>query len=293
MKGGLKNQDGVKRLPSKRVLSLLLGLVVLLAVIYVFILEIQAKNMLKTPEEWKELMKQHPHQRRESDLRSPCPVVNTLANHGFISRDGRQVKYNDLYNAAIQLGLSPLALISVLKVAYNGLNEPKPGDHFVRQFIQPNTLDLDRLGVFSVLEHDVSLTRQDLQVAPHSFSYPLPKYIHRMLKMAKDGTFTAQNEHDARKLRWLESVRDNRDIHLPLAAQFASATECFLLMNVVGREGKLRASHLESILLNETFPEDWYPRQTMITPSELINIFKCWSGVRSSQADLSLLDSLD
>jgi hypothetical protein len=219
MKGELKSQVKMKRLPPKRVLSLLLGALVMVAVIYLFILEAQAKKTLKTPEEWKKLMKQHPHQRKESDVRSPCPVVNTLANHGFISRDGRQVKYNDLYNAVIQLGISPLALIGVLKFAYNGLNEPQPGDHFYKQFIQPNTLDLDRLGVFSVLEHDVSLTRQDHQLPPHSFSYPIPKYIHRMVKMAKGGVFTAQDEHDARKLRWLESVRDNRDVHLPLAAQ--------------------------------------------------------------------------
>ena len=36
---------------------------------------------------------------REGDIRGPCPAINTLANHGFINRDGKDVKVSDLAQA--------------------------------------------------------------------------------------------------------------------------------------------------------------------------------------------------
>lgn len=35
----------------------------------------------------------------EGSVRSPCPALNTLANHGFINRDGKNVDIEDLANA--------------------------------------------------------------------------------------------------------------------------------------------------------------------------------------------------
>lgn len=36
---------------------------------------------------------------RKGDIRSPCPAINTLANHGFINRDGREIDVVDLANS--------------------------------------------------------------------------------------------------------------------------------------------------------------------------------------------------
>lgn len=41
-----------------------------------------------------------------ADRRSPCPVVNALANHGYIPRDGRNVRSTELYAAMAELGVS-------------------------------------------------------------------------------------------------------------------------------------------------------------------------------------------
>ena len=41
-----------------------------------------------------------------ADLRSPCPIVNALANHGYIPRDGRNVRSNEMYAAMAELGAS-------------------------------------------------------------------------------------------------------------------------------------------------------------------------------------------
>ena len=41
-----------------------------------------------------------------ADLRSPCPIVNALANHGYIPRDGRNVRSDEIYAAMAELGAS-------------------------------------------------------------------------------------------------------------------------------------------------------------------------------------------
>ena len=42
----------------------------------------------------------------KTDVRSPCPLVNALASHGRIPRDGRNIRYADLYAALGVTGLS-------------------------------------------------------------------------------------------------------------------------------------------------------------------------------------------
>ncbi len=38
-----------------------------------------------------------------NDARSPCPGLNTLANHGYLNRDGRNIRGDDIINAALQV----------------------------------------------------------------------------------------------------------------------------------------------------------------------------------------------
>lgn len=40
-----------------------------------------------------------------TDLRSPCPMINCLANHGFLPRDGRNINAQELYEAISAVGL--------------------------------------------------------------------------------------------------------------------------------------------------------------------------------------------
>jgi hypothetical protein len=214
-------------------LSYLLGGFLIYAVVTVLQLEIQAHRAVKSPSEWQALMKDHPYQRRDTDARSPCPMLNALANHGFISRDGRNIQYDDFYNAIVQLGLDPIATIGVLRFSYFSLTEAKPHDSLWKQFQQSNTLDLDRLQVYTVLEHDVSLTRQDLALAPHDTGRPHPEYVHRMMKIARaqnSDVFTMEHENDARMLRWLESTRDNRELHLGFFSQVKKEKKRFSMM---------------------------------------------------------------
>lgn len=208
-------------------LSIGLGLIAAYAIISILVIEISGRKGLKTPEEWKALMKDHPYQHKDTDLRSPCPMVNTLANHGFIARDGRSVKSDDLFNALMFLGAPPLFSVGLLKFVFSNYKEADPNGSFLSQFSGLESLDLDRLTLSGLLEHDVSLTRNDLRQAPYNTINPVPEYVHRMIQLAElsnkgtklEGIFTRKNENDARRLRWLESYKYNRYIHLNLFGQ--------------------------------------------------------------------------
>lgn len=38
----------------------------------------------------------------DGDVRSPCPAIKTLANHGFLSRDGKGIPVEDLMDELVE-----------------------------------------------------------------------------------------------------------------------------------------------------------------------------------------------
>ncbi|KAL2271407.1 hypothetical protein VTJ83DRAFT_778 [Remersonia thermophila] len=87
----------------------------------------------------------------KNDVRAPCPMLNTLANHGFLPHHGKH-----------------LTRQQVIDGLYNGLNINKTTGDTLFNFAlmaspEPNatTVSLDDLGRHNILEHDASLSRTD------------------------------------------------------------------------------------------------------------------------------------
>lgn len=123
-----------------------------------------------------------------TDLRSPCPVINSLANHGYIARSGRNIRASDLRAAMSILGISiPLRQL-LTSVTYLEHRDPSPptrtgggggfwaflrhpfayvlGTFGVRAKGQVDALgapclNLDDLDRHGAIEHDVSMSRRD------------------------------------------------------------------------------------------------------------------------------------
>ncbi|KAI8327907.1 Chloroperoxidase [Choanephora cucurbitarum] len=286
------------KISLQRLLSATLGAVLAYIVFHILSIETKGRQGLTTPEQWKQLIKSHPYERKPTDVRSPCPMLNTLANHGFIARDGRDIKLDSFFDAMMLMGAPPTVTYAFLKYVFVTYKEASPTSSFLSQFQSLESLDLHRLFVPRIIEHDVSLSRLDQGISNQTL--PVPKLVERMTKIAHyknqgkmKQTFTRRNENDARRIRWIESLRDNPTFHLSLFHQFASSTECSLLLDVIGREGQLATKHLESFLLHERFPEDWYPRETPLGIVDvLLKPMDCWIGLHRSKADLRLLDQI-
>nr|ANZ54408.1 heme-thiolate peroxidase HTP4 [Leptoxyphium fumago] len=87
-----------------------------------------------------------------NDVRGPCPMMNTLANHGFLPHDGK-----NLTQEVVTKGLGDAlnfdaALIQVMFKQALPANPDFPNASF---------FDLNMLNTHNLLEHDASLSRLD------------------------------------------------------------------------------------------------------------------------------------
>ncbi|KAH6710774.1 Chloroperoxidase [Leptodontidium sp. 2 PMI_412] len=86
-----------------------------------------------------------------NDFRGPCPMMNTLANHGFIPRDGNNLtRDNVVHGLTTALNFDPVVANIMWEQAI--FINPEPNATF---------FTLDQLNVHNVLEHDASLSRSD------------------------------------------------------------------------------------------------------------------------------------
>ncbi|KAH8765344.1 Chloroperoxidase [Diaporthe sp. PMI_573] len=85
------------------------------------------------------------------DFRGPCPMMNTLANHGFLPHDGRNItKANAV--AALGNGINFDPDLASLMWEQAVIANPEPNATF---------FTLDHLNRHNVLEHDASMSRSD------------------------------------------------------------------------------------------------------------------------------------
>ncbi|KAJ6598218.1 Peroxidase, family 2-domain-containing protein [Mycena vulgaris] len=85
-----------------------------------------------------------------TDVRSPCPGLNTLANHGYLPRNGRNISIPMILDAAMDgFNFGPDTIIQAAKLGLLSGNAP-------------TTLDLDALKLHNLIEHDASLSRNDV-----------------------------------------------------------------------------------------------------------------------------------
>ncbi|KAH7409513.1 Chloroperoxidase [Cadophora sp. MPI-SDFR-AT-0126] len=86
-----------------------------------------------------------------SDFRGPCPMMNTLANHGFLPRNGDNLtRENVVHGLTTGLNFDP-AVANIMWEQAIFIN-PEPNATF---------FTLDQLNVHNILEHDASISRSD------------------------------------------------------------------------------------------------------------------------------------
>lgn len=141
------------------------------------------------------------------DLRSPCPIVNSLANHGYISRDGRSIRASEMKSAIHELGISSTISTTLTYGAYL-VHHKNPSSGWWPVISNPfrfalqkfalrsaddydaagfPVLNLNQLGRHGAIEHGVSLSRRDAaQGDNHS---PQGDLIADLIASSSDGLF--------------------------------------------------------------------------------------------------------
>ncbi|KAI9496725.1 Chloroperoxidase [Zychaea mexicana] len=253
------------------------------------------------PEDWKKVMEGHPYQRPAPDAsRGPCPAINTLANHGFINRDGRNVTQKQLYEGVVKLGMAPLAAHFISRLPYSMFKQHHPPDGPFSYFRSAKTIDLEQLGIHNTIEHDVSLSRSDVNLPPYSTIQLVPERLEQMIYIAAKRTNGEKGDqqqkqqvyildkdvYDHRKLCWLESIRDNPYLLVGLNQQMAITAETAAVLDILGRNLAISEDHLRSFFLDEKIPADWHPPHDSSTLGMFKRLWESFQGVQKSKATL-------
>ncbi|KAF2435364.1 Cloroperoxidase [Tothia fuscella] len=185
------------------------------------------------------------------DVRSPCPALNTLANHGHLPRNGKNITAAQLSTAVQQIYSIDNNLANLLSYTAVPLVE--------NNTFTATTLDLDHLNLHDAVEHDASLSRKNfIEGDNHSLQ---PDMVDAFIAEA-DGDFLTVNS--------LAKSRNRRERETVALVGKASSTktntlafgEVALILHAFGQNdtnGNLRAPKkmVQSWFKEEKLPEGW------------------------------------
>lgn len=238
-----------------------------------------------TAETWPQFIADHPYQGKGPvENRSPCPMLNTLANHGIINNSGKDITKKEFMDALTKLNLGPQFGALFVEGVFWLYHEKKSLPHW---FGQLNTLDLAQLQTHNSIEHDVSYTRTDYDVQKDAGADS--KLVFQLSQFANEtGYLDLAAAGQARHLRQLQSIRDNSDLNFNFFYQFVgSGSECALLLNVLGRNMSISVDHLNTFFNEERFPDDWTPPEETFSAFKLAKAtFQCYQSWKNSPITL-------
>ncbi|KAK1495353.1 hypothetical protein CCUS01_13486 [Colletotrichum cuscutae] len=181
-----------------------------------------------------------------ADRRSPCPMVNTLANHGYLPRSGLNVSLADLiagFTAAVNLDPAATTLVGqkALLTSTTGNNA---------------TFNLDDLNThgMAVIEHDGSLSRNDFYFGDnHSFN----KDIWESVAVAfTNTTISIPTAAKARVSRLQAAAAANPVFNLTADGTQFSFIETALYLSVFGNleDGNANTEWVKVLFTQERLP---------------------------------------
>lgn len=188
-------------------------------------------------------------------VRSPCPAINMLANHGFINRDGRNVLVTDLVEQ-LQANFPVVPGFSV--TAAQGARSRGLFDDFNGNEV----LNLDRIHQpqsMNGLEHQSSITRVD-QNGDGSTGFLVDISLRRMLlEMDDKPVITRQQLMDYQAERIRDGLRFTDDYDIS-GFENTLATQATLLLAFGGNKDLEFAPKdiVDAIFFDEKVPDSDY-----------------------------------
>ncbi|OJJ78689.1 peroxidase family protein [Aspergillus glaucus CBS 516.65] len=198
------------------------------------------------------------------DFRGPCPMLNTLSNHGFLPHDGRNLT-REVVVKGLSEGLNFNATLGSLMFDMALVANPEPNATY---------FTLDNLNRHNVLEHDASMSRAD--------AYNGNNHIFNSTIFAKTKAYWTQPILDAAMLangklaRQIQSRASNPNY------TFTSSMEEFSLGEVAApviafgdiQAGRVNRSLVEYFFENERLPAElgWSRPEKVISLAEISRV---------------------
>ena len=219
-----------------------------------------------------------------NSLRSPCPAVNSLANMGYISRDGRNIRANEIFSALNEFGISHvLAGIFTYPVYVEAPDSTAPPPTLWHRLTNPFStafkyfgmrhpgqkdsegipvLNLDQLDRPHSVEHDISLARFDYAQGDNHTAQP--ELINDMLSSSTNGTtITISDFANLRKRRIERQRRDNPECNYEALQHQIACSEISLILKVFGDGKEVPVEYVRAFFKEERLPreEGWQKRK--------------------------------
>ncbi|KAH8655054.1 Chloroperoxidase [Tricladium varicosporioides] len=196
--------------------------------------------------------------------RSPCPMLNALANHGFLPHDGANISMDDLVT-----GLSEsinLAAAATQFVGAKALTASTTGN--------ASTFHLDDLNTHHILEHDSSLSRNDIYFGDnHSFNQTI---WDETVTHFPNSTISFANAAAARSTRIIAAAAVNPEFNMTATEFQNSYIESALYMGTFGNitTGNAVTEWVEVLFTQERLPyqEGWSRSAEEITAAQVLGL---------------------
>lgn len=221
---------------------------------------------------------------RATDLRSPCPMINCLANSGYMPRNGRNVHLDEMVMAMKETGCSALVGMffsnavflehwsegrtqpqqSLLAKVWSVLRNPfelLPHKLGVRDADQVDDqgkkcMNLNQLAKHGAIEHDVSLSRRDWAQGDNLTRQA--DLVNHIIAASSDGghTITIQDICALRRQRIATQRSENKELNYGKLEHELGCGEIALIMKVLGEGQRVRCDYLKAFFEEERLPVD-------------------------------------
>ncbi|KAK5108139.1 hypothetical protein LTR62_008735 [Meristemomyces frigidus] len=190
----------------------------------------------------------------EGDSRSACPMLNAMANHGILPHSGKNISFPDMNHkirTTFNFGASFCFFV------------PNFSARFLSKSYAHDTFDLADLSLHApnAIEHDASLTRQDVALVPDQ-SKPDLGLVHDLLgsatgKRAAGGTLlTKKDLSKVLSRRRAEARKTNPEYSESFFHNMFGSANSSTMLTIFGG----RVEDLRPMLEEERFSDDWEPR---------------------------------
>ncbi|KAI0397641.1 Cloroperoxidase [Xylariaceae sp. FL0594] len=202
---------------------------------------------------------------KPTDTRGVCPMLNTLANHGYLPRTGRDINENTTVSALYEaLNLAPDFGRFLFRAGR--LANPLPN---------ATTFNLDHLNRHDFFEHDGSLSRQDAFFGPWArFNQTVWGWTLQYLD--KD-VIDVQTMANARASRVTRSMLTNPDFKMSDVGYLFSVAESAAVLSIIGdkRTQTCPRKFVDFLFVNERLPHEvgWKKSSVPITLDDLVTSF--------------------
>ncbi|TYZ57773.1 hypothetical protein PybrP1_003231 [[Pythium] brassicae (nom. inval.)] len=185
--------------------------------------------------------------------RAPCPCLNTLANHGFLPRDGK--------------GLTPQIVKDALVTTLN--IDPSLAQTLANTL--PPHFTLADLGQHNFIEHDASLVHDDAFFGgdPSLVNRTLANELFARAGGKDDALVTKRVLAHFRTARETECARTDPQFDFGVKRQAAAYAEAAAFLLALGDYDSetISVAHARSFLVDEKFPDDFKKSETAVTTS--------------------------